>query len=184
MLLAPPGANLAATVSAWEPAGPSARALDASFIQQVLPHRPPALLIDSALAFDLPGGGPALLARKAITLDEPCYPGTLMVESFCQACGLLRATSGSVGEPRDQTKLPVVAKLAGLRFLGDAVPGDLLEHQVQLVVRTGEGAVFSGQSVVAGRVVLQLSRVVAATAPLSLLRDRLVAGLKGRGVSG
>jgi 3-hydroxyacyl-[acyl-carrier-protein] dehydratase len=193
MLLVPPGSNLAATVSTWEPAGPSARALDASFIQRVLPHRPPALLIDSALVFDLPGGGPALIARKAITFDEPCYagaeliwgyPGTLIVESFCQACGLLRAASGSVGEPRDQTKVPVVAKLAGLRFFGDAAPGDLLEHQVQLVVRTGDGAVFSGQAVVAGRVVLQVDRVVAATAPLSSLRARMVEDPEGRGASG
>jgi 3-hydroxyacyl-[acyl-carrier-protein] dehydratase len=137
--------------------------------------------------------GRALLARKAITFDEPCYagteliwgyPGTLIVESFCQACGLLRAASGSVGEPRDETKVPVVAKLAGLRFLGDAVPGDLLEHQVQLVVRTGEGAVFSGQTVVAGRVVLQVGRVVAATAPLSSLRVQPAANSEGRGASG
>lgn len=167
-------------------AGPSARELDASFIQRVLPHRPPALLIDSALVLDLPGGGSALLARKAITAGEPCYvgveassswryPRTLIIESFCQACGLLRAATGPTGEPRDETKVPVVAKLAGLRLLGDAAPGDLLEHLVQLVVRTGEGAVFSGQTVVAGRAILQVARVVAARAPLASLRARPVA---------
>ena len=166
------------------PAGLSAHELDTSFIRRVLPHRPPALLVDSALVLDLPGASPALLARKAITTGEPCYagagptgsyPGTLIVESFCQACGLLRAATGPAGEPRDETKVPVVAKLAGLRLLGEAAPGDLLEHHVQLVVRTKEGAVFSGQTVVAGRVVLQVGRVVAATTPLPSLEARPVA---------
>jgi 3-hydroxymyristoyl/3-hydroxydecanoyl-(acyl carrier protein) dehydratase len=184
MLLAPSGGELGAVASAWDQAGRGARSLDASFIQRVLPHRPPALLIDSALVFDLPGGAPALLARKAVTTGEPCYPGTLIIESFCQACGLLRASSESASEPRDESKLPVVAKLAGLRFFGEAVPGDLLEHQVQLVVRTGDGAVFSGQTVVAGRVVLQVARVIAATTSLSLLRARPVVDPKGRGASG
>lgn len=185
MLVAPPGAaNQESVVSApqWEQAGPSGRELDKSFIERVLPHRPPALLVDSALVFDLPGAASALLARKAVTIGEPCfaradsppagnYPALLIVESFCQSCGLLRAATGPTGEPRDETKAPVVAKLAGLRLLGDAVPGDLLEHHVKLVVHTGDGAVFSGQTVVAGRVVLQVGRVVAATTPLSSLRS-------------
>ena len=166
-----------ASAPPWEQSEPSARALDASFIRRVLPHRPPALLVDSALVLDLPGAKPALIARKAVTAGEPCYasakptstwsyPRSLVVESFCQACGLLRAARGSTDEPRDEAKVPVVAKLAGLRFTGDARPGDLVEHHVQLVIRTGEGAVFSGQTVVAGRVILQVARVVAARAEL------------------
>jgi len=179
MVVAPASADLAAVVSAppWEQAGPSARALDAPFIHRILPHRRPALLVDSALVFDLPGAGPALLARKAVTAGEPCYvgaegppawgyPSLLVVESFCQSCGLLRAATGTADEPRDESKVPVVAKLAGLRFTGEAAPGDLLEHHVKLVVRTEEGAVFSGQTVVAGRVVVEVARVVAALAPL------------------
>ena len=179
MVVAPSSADLGAVVSApaWEPAGPSARALDAPFIHRILPHRPPALLVDSALVLDLPGAGPALLARKAVTAGEPCYagaegppawgyPSLLVVESFCQSCGLLRAATSTADEPRDESKVPVVAKLAGLRFTGEAAPGDLLEHHVKLVVRTGEGAVFSGQTVVARRTVLQVGRVVAAVAAL------------------
>jgi len=110
-----------------------------------------------------------LLARKAVTAGEPCYvgaegppawgyPSLLVVESFCQSCGLLRAATGTADEPRDESKVPVVAKLAGLRFTGEAAPGDLLEHHVK--------AVFSGQTVVAGRVVVEVARVVAALAPL------------------
>lgn len=177
MLVAPSGANVraAANAAALPPAGSFVREIDAEFILQMLPHRIPALLVDSAWVFDLPGGGSALIARKAITTDEPCfagakqtgsYPSLLIVESFCQACGLLRAATGLAGEARDVTKVPVVAKLAGLRLFGDAAPGDLVEHHVELVVRTSDGAVFKGQSVVAGRVVLKAARVVAAMAPV------------------
>jgi len=169
MLVAPPGAHpqdtdSALTVLPLALAGPFARTLDAQFIHRVLPHRPPALLIDSAIVLDQPGSPPALLARRSIAANESC--GTLIVESFCQACGLLRAATGPASEPRGGTKVPVVAKFAGLRFTGDAAPGDLLEHHLQLVVRTGEGAVFSGQTTVAGRTVLQVGRVVAALADI------------------
>jgi 3-hydroxyacyl-[acyl-carrier-protein] dehydratase len=168
----------------WAPAPRSTSDLDASFIHRTLPHRPPALLVDSAIVLDLPSGGSALVARKAVTTIEPCfacaeptgnYPSTLIIESFCQACGLLRAATGPTSESRDETKVPVVAKLAGLRLLGEAVPGDVLEHQVQLVVRTGEGAVFSGHTMTSGRAILQVARVVAAQAPLSSLFARPVA---------
>ena len=175
--LPPASQGSLASAPPWEPAGPAARLLNASFIRRVLPHRPPALLVDSAQILDLPGARSALIARKAISPDEPCYAGaeptsnwhyprSLILESFCQACGLLRAATGPDNEPHDETKVPVLAKLAGLRFTGDATLGDLLEHHVQLVVRTAQGAVFSGQTVVAGRVVLQVARVVAALATL------------------
>ena len=161
----------------------SGRALDAAFIRGVLPHRPPALLLDSAFLPDQAGAPLSLRARKAITVSEPSYadsgasgsyPPPLIVESFCQACGLLRAATGapevmeSSGELSGDAKVPVVAKLAALRFLGDAAPGDVLEHHVQLVVRTEDGAVFSGQTVVGDRVILRVGRVVAARARLAI----------------
>jgi 3-hydroxymyristoyl/3-hydroxydecanoyl-(acyl carrier protein) dehydratase len=88
----------------------------------------------------------------------------LVVESFGQSCGLLRAATGSAGELRADGKVPVVAKLAGVRFVGEVAAGEELEHQVELLVRTGEGAVFSGRTLVAGQPVIEVSRVVAALA--------------------
>ena len=167
LLVALPGAHpkdLDSAMTVPPLAGPSAPTLDAPFIHRVLPHRPPALLIDSAIVLGQPGAAPALLARRAIAANEFC--SMLIVESFCQACGLLRAATGPASEPREGTKVPVVAKFAGLRFTRNAAPGDLLEHHVQLVVRSGEGAVFSGQTTVAGRTVLQVGRVVAALADI------------------
>jgi 3-hydroxyacyl-[acyl-carrier-protein] dehydratase len=166
--------GLAASVPEANPA--DIRTLDAAFIEAVLPHRPPALLVERALVFS--GSKPELRGLKAITSAEPCFLGTgapppgsyprcLVVESFCQSCGLLRAATSQSGEPRDPSKVPVVAKLANLRFFGDAVPGEQLEHRVRLTTRTPDGAVFSGETVVSGRVLMQVDRVVAATAAIA-----------------
>ena len=165
------------------------RVLDLAFIERALPHRPPALLVDHALLLDQPGRGPALLAHKTITLHERCYhgadgvpswsyPPTLVVESFCQACGLLRVSQAPAGEEaraearaqsqaQSDSKVRVVAKLGNLRFIGEAAPGDQIEHQVRLLARTPQGAVFTGRTVVADRVLMEVGRVVAAVATLS-----------------
>ncbi|MBN2577041.1 MAG: hypothetical protein JXP73_20935 [Deltaproteobacteria bacterium] len=165
------GSGQAAAAWSWDLA--SARALDAGFVERALPHRPPALLVDSALVLAQPGTRSRLVGYKEITASEPCYdggeaadgyPASLIVESFCQCCGLLRAATGKAGEARDGAKVPVVAKLASVRWLGEVVPGQRLDHHVELVVRTGEGAVFTGQTLVAGQVVLDVARVVAALA--------------------
>jgi 3-hydroxyacyl-[acyl-carrier-protein] dehydratase len=167
LLVAPASAWPSAPVSSA--ASPAGRSLDLAFIRRALPHRPPALLVDSALVLDTPEARSTLFARKTILAHETGgagggYPDMLVVESFCQSCGLLRAATTPASDARDETKVPVVAKLAGLRLLGEAAAGDLLEHHVKMVVRTAEGAVFSGHTAVAGRVVLQVDRVVAALA--------------------
>jgi 3-hydroxymyristoyl/3-hydroxydecanoyl-(acyl carrier protein) dehydratase len=178
MLVAPVrAADCPASAPAPEVSPGVVRTLDAAFVESVLPHRPPALLVESALLLEQPGTKPELRGHKFITPTEPCflnsaspdaalYPRSLVLESFCQSCGLLRAATAQAAEPRVATKVPVVAKLANLRFLGDARVGDRLEHQVNLAARTPDGAVFSGQTVVSGRVIMQVDRVVAAMAPM------------------
>ena len=161
----------------WEQAAREGRAIAPAFIRRVLPHRFPMLLLDRAVLADAASGKPVLVGRKAVTVDEPCYaapgelatfgyPASLLAESFVQACGILKAASAPPGEARDPTKVPVIAKLAKLKFLAEAQPGDVLEHRVRLAARMPDGAVFSGETVVGNRVVLQAERVVAATAQL------------------
>jgi 3-hydroxyacyl-[acyl-carrier-protein] dehydratase len=152
--------------------------LDAAFIARVLPHHPPALSVDCAQMVDAPGKRPVLRAHKTVRDDEPCYadaegvtsrgyPDFLVIESFCQACGLLRVTGASSQQPANDERMPTVAKLVGLRLFGSAGPGDLLEHNVELVVRTDEGAVFRGQTVVGGRLILDVGRAVAIMAKMT-----------------
>jgi 3-hydroxymyristoyl/3-hydroxydecanoyl-(acyl carrier protein) dehydratase len=157
------------------------RALDAAFIERVLPHRAPALLVERAVVLGQPGTKSELRGYKTVTPGEPCfvggglpatgrYPQSLVVESFCQSCGLLRAATAAAAEPRSETKVPVVAKLANLRFFADARVGDQLEHLVRLTTRTPDGAVFSGQTAASGRLIMQVDRVVAATAAIAQSR--------------
>jgi 3-hydroxymyristoyl/3-hydroxydecanoyl-(acyl carrier protein) dehydratase len=182
MLVGPPAPATGELAIRPPSAAPPGRRLDADFIRRALPHRPPVLLVEEALVLER--ARPTLLAWKTIAATEPCfvgaggvaagaYPSMLIVESFCQSCGLLRAATVPAGEARDEGKAPVVAKLAGLRVLGEAGPGDRLEHQVELVVRTDDGAVFAGYTAVAGRVVLEVKRVVAALAPVPVRDDAL-----------
>jgi 3-hydroxymyristoyl/3-hydroxydecanoyl-(acyl carrier protein) dehydratase len=165
-------------IPAPEALGPAARALDAGFVERVLPHRPPALLVERALVLD--GTRCELCGHKTITSAEPCfrgadapptgsYPRTLVLESFGQSCGLLRAATAPSADHHGETRVPVLAKLANLLFFGDARVGDRLEHHVRLAVRTPDGAVFTGQTTASGRVILQVERAIAATTPITHL---------------
>jgi 3-hydroxyacyl-[acyl-carrier-protein] dehydratase len=164
----------------WEQVRREGKPLDQAFIRRALPHRFPALLADGAAIGCLDTPKPVLVGRKAVTVNESCYsageltdwgyPASLLTESFCQACGLLRAGSAPAGTSRDPTKVPVLARLAKVRFLGQVMPGEVAEHRVRLAARMPDGAMFSGETVVGGRMVLQVERVLAAT------RDRPSAG--------
>jgi 3-hydroxymyristoyl/3-hydroxydecanoyl-(acyl carrier protein) dehydratase len=155
------------------------RRLDGEFVRQTLPHRPPALLVDEGHCRQSAAGRPLLVGHKLVTTTEPCYddgeaaggyPASLVLESFCQACGLLRAAAAKAGDGRGEPTAPVVAKLAGVRVHGEAWPGERIDHHVELVVRAPEGAVFTGESRVGERVILVVSRVIASEAALASLR--------------
>ncbi|MGC4114744.1 MAG: hypothetical protein QM765_09070 [Myxococcales bacterium] len=161
----------------WEQAEREGKPVGAAFIRRALPHRFPMLLLDRAVIADADSPKPVLIGRKAVTVSEPSYstlgelktfgyPASVLAESFVQACGILKAATAPAGEAKDPTKVPVIAKLAKLKFLAEALPGDVLEHRVRLAARMPDGAVFAGETVVNGKVVLQVERVVAATTQL------------------
>jgi 3-hydroxyacyl-[acyl-carrier-protein] dehydratase len=161
----------------WVQAEREGKPVEPAFIRRVLPHRFPMLLLDRAVVCEAASNKPVLVGRKAVTVSEPSYstlgaletfgyPASLLAESFVQACAILKASTAPAGEARDPSKVPVIAKLAKLKFLAEAQPGDVLEHRVRLAARMPDGAVFSGETVVGGKVVLQVERVVAATAQL------------------
>jgi len=175
MRLGPPPPGTPGTTGREPWIAPSGRVLDPAFVRAALPHRPPALLVDEGWL--LAGVRPGLLARKTLAAGEACfgrkggvglatYPATLVLESFCQACGLLRAAGASDEASPDDREAPVVAKLAGLRVVGEVSPGDTLEHHVELLVRSEDGAVFAGHTTAGGGRVLEVARVVAAHARL------------------
>ncbi len=146
------------------------------WIKGVLPHRYPMLLVDRVTEV-VPGE--RLVAIKAITLNEPwyrdlppeadedahAYPTVLLVESWCQAAGLLAAAGGEELDGR----IPLLGGLTGVEVPGWVHPGDVVEQRVRLVKDLGGNLLFSGESTVAGRTVLLIGSAAVALRPPSAL---------------
>lgn len=121
--------------------------------EEVLPHRPPFLLLDELLEVE---PGVSARGRWALTGDEwffpghfpgrPTLPGVLMVEAVAQL--------GAVAvllDPRYAGKLPLFGGIDSARFRRQVVPGEVLDLEIEmgrLSARAGRG---SGRASVAGQ---------------------------------
>ncbi|MDF3835339.1 hypothetical protein P3W85_20615 [Cupriavidus basilensis] len=130
-------------------------------ILRQMPHRNPMLLVD---AVEL-GSDPATArAFKNITFSEPCYrsadaaqradqlayPVSLLVESFGQTAGVLLARRGFL-VAGDTSRAVVFGEFSDIEFLGDAFPGDRLQHQIRLDFIGTRLVNLSGRTEVDGR---------------------------------
>ncbi|MBS2962345.1 hypothetical protein KGA66_04755 [Actinocrinis puniceicyclus] len=149
-------------------------------IKRLLPHRYPMLLVDRVTAAQ---PGVSLTAVKAVTVNEPCYRGlsqdadhdypvSLLIESWCQAAGLLAC----LDRPNPDVLRGMVTlfgSITDLRLGRPARPGDLLEHRVRLVRAVTDAAVFEGESLLAdGCEALSVASIVIALRPAESLRER------------
>jgi len=113
--------------------------LDSHNIIRILPHKPPAVLIDRVMEVS---PGQRVLARKCISLSDPAiaghYPGLpvfpagVIVEAMAQACTVLVYATDKFDAATD------VVLLVGLnktKFRRAVVPGDVLEIEAELSQR-------------------------------------------------
>jgi 3-hydroxyacyl-[acyl-carrier-protein] dehydratase len=119
---------------------------------QVLPHRPPFLLVDELTALE---PGVSATGRWRLTGEEwffaghfpgrPTLPGVLMCEAIAQVGAIAVLT-----DDRFTGKLPLFGGLDGARFRRQVSPGDELTLDVtlgRLSARAGKG---SGRALVGG----------------------------------
>lgn len=149
-------------------------------IKSVIPHRWPILLIDR-VADVVPGQ--RLTAYKAVTAAEPCYqslpdtaaeedyayPVALLLESWAQSAVMLACWD----TPNPDVlggKVELAASIKGVRLPAPVYPGQLVEHQVELLRRVDDAAVVSGRSSVGGSAVLEVGQAVVALRDADVLR--------------
>jgi 3-hydroxyacyl-[acyl-carrier-protein] dehydratase len=119
----------------------------------VLPHRPPFLLVDEVVAVE---PGVRASGRWHLTGDEaffqghfpqrPTLPGVLMVESLAQLGGV-----AVLSDPRFAGRLPLFGGIERARFRRQVVPGETLDLEVELgrlSARAGRG---HGRALVGGQ---------------------------------
>jgi 3-hydroxyacyl-[acyl-carrier-protein] dehydratase len=162
--------------------------VDLADIKSWLPHRYPILLVDRV---DEVEPGQWLVARKAITANEPCYaglpddadqayPASLLIESWCQAAGVLVMH----GEPNPDVRtgqVPLFGAITDLELAAPVRPGDVVRHRVRAQKILSTAALLEGESMVDGRCVMRVGQIVVALRPVSELRlpDPAPAGRAG-----
>lgn len=130
-------------------------------ILELIPHRPPFLLIDRV---DQIVPNEKARGIKAVTSTEPhlaghfpghpIMPGVLVIEAMAQTAGVLIAHSN-----REQTKGKHVyfTTLDKVKFRAPTRPGDILYLDVQIAGGRGQLFKFDGEASVDGRTVANAS---------------------------
>ncbi|GGA43950.1 3-hydroxyacyl-ACP dehydratase FabZ [Paenibacillus physcomitrellae] len=121
--------------------------MDVREIQQIIPHRPPFLLVDRILEME---PGKRAVGIKNVTINEPFFtghfpdypvmPGVLITEALAQ----VGATAILTLED-NKGKIGFLAGLDGFRFRGQVVPGDTLRLEVEII--RVKGSIGKGKAV-------------------------------------
>ncbi|MBE3553888.1 MAG: 3-hydroxyacyl-ACP dehydratase FabZ [Thermicanus sp.] len=125
-------------------------------IKEVIPHRPPFLLIDKILEVV---AGVRAVGVKNVSMNEPFFqghfpqyavmPGVLIVEALAQV-----GAFAILIKEENRGKLAFFAGIDRFRFRGQVRPGDTLRLEVEIPrmkgnIGKGEGRAYVGEKLVA-----------------------------------
>lgn len=119
-------------------------------VQELLPHRPPMLMVDRVLEIREDG----CTALKNISWAEPCFqghfpgnpvfPGVLIIEALAQTCAIwLDRTQGG--------KTPIFAGIESAKFRSRVVPGDQMKMEIRFAAERKGFYTFSTVATVGER---------------------------------
>jgi UDP-3-O-[3-hydroxymyristoyl] N-acetylglucosamine deacetylase/3-hydroxyacyl-[acyl-carrier-protein] dehydratase len=123
-------------------------------VMQILPHRPPFLMVDKVTKID----GPRIVAQKNVTMGEPFFeghfpghpimPGVLQLEAMAQVAGILM-----MRQAENAGKLAYFMSAEDVKWRRPVRPGDILMIEVEMTKARGKIGKAKGKCTVDGEVV-------------------------------
>jgi 3-hydroxyacyl-[acyl-carrier-protein] dehydratase len=127
---------------------------DIEWIQSVLPHRYPLLLVDRVLEIE---PKKRIVAIKNVTVNEPFFnghfpgrpvmPGVFLVEGLAQAGGLLLLHD----MPNRADKLIFFMGIESAKFRRPVVPGDQVRYEIEVLRLRSMHCKLAGKVLVDGQ---------------------------------
>jgi 3-hydroxyacyl-[acyl-carrier-protein] dehydratase len=119
---------------------------DIAGIMNVIPHRPPFLLIDRVISC-VPGKN--AVAEKGVTMNEPFFaghfpghpvmPGVLIVEAMAQT-----GAYSILSMPENKGRLAFFGAVDNVKFRQQVVPGGILRLEVEIIKLKASAGIGKG----------------------------------------
>lgn len=129
--------------------------LDIKEIMEIIPHRPPFLLIDRVVEMEV---GKSATATKCVTMNEdffkghfpgePVMPGVLIMEALAQTGAV-----AILSKEENKGKIAYFAGIDQAKFKQKVVPGDVLTLSVEIIREKGPLGVGNAVAKVNGKIV-------------------------------